>query len=114
MTANEIANWVGDACSDIAIGQVQMWEDCGFDDTYGKRLEALKADGVEYIAEAYAEELYDDPHTLRDFMGDRVCDEIGWGEGTKEPYNAMVEELRQCRKHSTAWNKACDMMLRED
>jgi len=111
MTANEIARWAESAVGDMAYDHVDMWERTGYGDNEDK-FKAMKEDGVRDIAGCYADDMWDDPQLLCDLMADRVCEEAGWGEGSDVKFNAIVEEIRDYRKQSKAWNKACDLMLR--
>jgi hypothetical protein len=105
-TAKEIANWVGNAVGDIAYDQYKMWEEYG---DFNPALKKLKEDGVTDIAGAYADILYNDPDTLGDLMGDRVCDAVGWED--TEARAKFIDEL--CAIHSfPAWQKACNKLRR--
>ena len=105
---DEIATWIGSAVTDIAQDQVRMWRDSGWDDSKGKVLDKMKADGVTDIEGCYADHLYDNADTLADLMGDRVCDVVGW-EGPDR--KAFVAELRKFRGDK-AWQEACDRIDR--
>ena len=111
MTAQEIANWVGDACGDMAFDQTRMFEETGWDDTEDGLLIKAKADGCYDIAGWYADHLYSDPQLLCDLMGDRVAEGLDWRDDNYDAqFNAKVEALRKCRNDS-AWDKACNLML---
>ena len=69
--ASELRGWLGDACSDIAYGAIRG----GFmDKETADKVAKAKANGVTDIPGWYADEIYNDPDTIGDILGDRIHD----------------------------------------
>lgn len=82
--ASEISSWIQDAVSDIAYGEAEFQ-----DEETKKKFAKAKKKGVTDLHGWYADELYNDVDTLRDLIGDRICD-AAEGKGMKERWGNMV------------------------
>jgi len=90
----QVGSWLADAVGDMAYEAV----DC--DDSWSnfpKRIKRLKKEGVRDIPGALADELYNDPDTVSDLCGDRICDAMSeagfrWNDDSyKEVWNQAVD-----------------------
>lgn len=115
-SVQEVIGWVENAISDMAYDQYQMWkrEGCpmeiGYSDPAYEAFIKLKKSGCLDIAGAYADQEYNNPDTLQDLLGDRVCDACGYEN--KEARREFILELRK-RNSFDAWKTACDNMLED-
>jgi hypothetical protein len=94
--ASELSNWLQSAVADVAAGQCMMetgnWDEV---DCYAQ-------------SECAADDLYEDPDTLRDLLGDRIYD-TGKGHW---PTMILIAMKIKDRSH-TALTKACDFMIND-
>jgi hypothetical protein len=124
--AHELYSWVGNACSDIAYDQAEWYVNSGgkgFSDTATKYFDKLIKNGCPMhkwdLGPSYADELYNDPDTLCDLLGDRIHDALngmGFSYSRKEEWlkvwNGLLDELAELGGFG-AWEKAISK-LRKD
>jgi hypothetical protein len=87
--ANNVSNFLEDAVGDMASDMCSS--SSGFlDDKWSKHIKKLKKNGCGDIMGALADDLYNDPDTLQDLMGDRIHDEV---KGNDEDYLKVLDEM---------------------
>lgn len=124
--AREIISWVESACTDAAYDEAKFYKEGGeaFSDEgtkYFVAFEKRNGPADQYtLGESYSEHLYNDPSTLQDLMGDRICDacnDLGVKNWTSDEYPAMfnrvLDALEEHGQNFPAWNKAI-AALRKD
>lgn len=88
---NEVRSHVETACGEMASDMVSP--SSGFlDNTWAKRIKAAKRKGVRDIQGWLADELFNDPATVADLMGDRIYDATrGSEKWTEEVYAELAK-----------------------
>ena len=105
--ANEIRSYVETAVGEIAS---DMLSDGGgfLDEAWEKRIKAAKRKKVRDLSGWLADELFNDPDTLSDLMGDRICDFV---RGNDDDYNRVLDALSA--NSFPAMKKACESLRRK-
>lgn len=87
--AEKIRSHVETAVGEIASDMLSP--DSGFlDEDWEKRIKKAKRGGVRDIQGWLGDTLYNDPDTLSDLMGDRICD---FTNGNEDDYNRVLDAL---------------------
>lgn len=104
--AEKVRAYVETAVGEIASDMLSP--NSGFlDADWEKRIKKAKKGGVRDISGWLGDTLYNDPDTLSDLMGDRICDHTN---GDKDDYNRVLDELS--RNAFPGMKKACESLRR--
>ena len=104
--ANDIRGFVETAVGEIASDMLSP--DSGFlDEAWEKRVKKAKKNGVRDILGWLADELYNDPDTLSDLMGDRIYEATN---GNADDYNRVLDVLE--KNAFPGMKKACKSLRR--
>lgn len=85
--ADELLGYCQDAVGDVANAILEFPDD---DETWSKKIKAARRKGVTDIHGWLADELYNDPDTLCDLIGDRLHENCG---GDKVKQYAVLKHL---------------------
>jgi hypothetical protein len=89
--AREVMGFVQSAVGDIASDMLSPHS--GFlDDQWKRRIAEAKRNGVSDVPGWLADELYNDPDTLSDLLGDRIHDAV---RGNEAEYRRVLDELEK-------------------
>jgi hypothetical protein len=102
--AREVLQFAQDAVGDIASDMLSM--SSGFlDDEWKRRIAAARQSGVPDLTGWLADELYNDPDTMSDLLGDRIYDATG---GDEAKFALVLDALAEGRRAHPALAQAVE------